>query len=507
MVFATTSPQLLLDLVSEVASRFAAPGDIVVKTSDVLQLMQRALGAHECSLWLVTPRGPVQVACAGESGATADELAPLIEIAEASHPQLAIHRLVQGNRLLGLLVVRGEVTDAPDRVAALRAIGSMLAPELLRAEQSRAAATDADVARRFGEQIIDALPLGLYVIDREYRVKAWNRKRESGMQGISRERALGKTIFEILHRAPAEKLRMEFDEVFRSGRTQQFDLESKIAGETRTYRISKIPMRLQEGGPVSHVITIGEDITDWTTARDRFVQSEKYAAVGQLASGVLHEVDAPLAEIARAAERISASLGGLDAAGIDVSKPQTELVAVEASVSRCRAIVEGLVQLSRVGQRGEGRRDVDLNQVVEQGLFLVQHHERFRSLQIDQTLSPVVGSVFANPDQLSQVLMALLSNAADASQPGGRVTIRTRPADAPYAALLEVIDEGCGISAENMSKIFEPFFTTKPPGTATGLGLTISHSIVAEHGGRLEVDSAVGAGSTFRIYLPAAEAL
>ena len=99
--------------------------------------------------------------------------------------------------------------------------------------------------------------------------------------------------------------------------------------------------------------------------------------------------------------------------------------------------------------------------------------------------------------------MALLINAADAMEESGQVTIRSRPADdAEAGVLVEVIDTGHGIPGADLPRIFEPFYTTKPPGRGTGLGLSICYGIVADHGGRIEVDSTVNAGSTFRIFLP-----
>ena len=143
----------------------------------------------------------------------------------------------------------------------------MLAPWLAHAERARQLEVEVALRtqqineqRRFIERIIDSLPVGLYVVDREYRIQAWNRKRETGMQGVSREEAIGRTIFEILHRQPSETLRKEFDDVFRTGRIQTMHLESTASGETRTFRISKIPMRLTDAG-VTHVIAIGEDVT------------------------------------------------------------------------------------------------------------------------------------------------------------------------------------------------------------------------------------------------------
>ena len=121
-------------------------------------------------------------------------------------------------------------------------------------------------------------------------------------------------------------------------------------------------------------------------------------------------------------------------------------------------------------------------------------------------LDPEVGvDVRANPEQLIQVFMALLINAADAMNDRGAITVRTRRGrDDGEGVIAEVVDEGTGIARSEVSKIFEPFYTTKAPGRGTGLGLSICYGIVAEHDGRIDVDTAPGKGSTFRIVFPAA---
>ena len=143
--------------------------------------------------------------------------------------------------------------------------------------------------------------------------------------------------------------------------------------------------------------------------------------------------------------------------------------------------------------------------VIEQTLFLLKHHARFKKLAVTTELSPAIADIIhGNPEQLVQVFMALLLNAVDAMEERGTVVLRTRIAPAENAIIAEVSDEGHGIPRSEVTKIFEPFYTTKPPGRGTGLGLSICYGIIAEHGGRIDVDSAAGRGSVFRITLPIA---
>jgi two-component system NtrC family sensor kinase len=430
-----------------------------------------------------------------------------VENPKASRHTVA-RRLVAMGQRIGVLAVARPSSMADDAGDVVAIVANLLAPELNHAEDvhrltGEVARTTKQVEteRRLTARIVDALPLGLYVIDRDYRVQAWNSNREMGHQGVSRDVAMGKLIFEVLHRQPADKLRADFDEVFKTGRMQQFNIDSDASGQRRTYRISKIPMRLEDG-VVTHVISIGEDITEWTTAQERWAQSEKLAAIGQLAAGVMHEINNPLATVAACAESLSLRIADLRAQGVDVSESTDEFTRIiDQEVQRCKRIIDGLLTFSR--PKSGDHQPTDLNAVVEQSIFLVKHHGRFRNVRLQTILDPLLEPVPANAEQLIQVMMALLINAADAMNEKGAITIRTRRgiSDAE-AAIAEVIDDGSGIPRTELPKIFEPFYTTKPPGRGTGLGLSVCYSIIAGHGGRIEVDSAVGAGSTFRIMLP-----
>jgi two-component system NtrC family sensor kinase len=288
-------------------------------------------------------------------------------------------------------------------------------------------------------------------------------------------------------------LRREFDEVFVTGRMQQFQMESKSSGEVRTYRLSKIPMR-DESQTVTHVITIGEDITDWVEARERVSQTEKLAAVGRLAAGIMHEINNPLATIAACAESMTLDVASLEGA------PEY-LKIIESEVQRCKHIIGGLLDFSR--PQPLQRQSLDVNGVAERALFLLKHHARFKQLKVEADLALNLPMVYASSEQLIQVLIALLMNAADAMTQHGRVIVRTRTdTETARTVTIEVQDEGTGIPRSQMARIFEPFYTTKEQGRGTGLGLAICYGIVAEHDGRIEVESEPGRGSTFRIVLP-----
>src|SRR5438094_39256 len=174
---------------------------------------------------------------------------------------------------------------------------------------------------------------------------------------------------------------------------------------------------------------------------------------------------------------------------------------IDAEVQRCRRIVESLLDFSR--PKGGDKKPTDVNGVVEQTLFLLKHHARFKRLTVVRELASGLPPVLGDHERLIQSFMALMLNAMDAMDSRGTLTVRSRiNPDRADEILLEFIDTGTGIKREDLPKIFEPFFTTKPQGRGTGLGLSICYGIIAEHRGRIDVESQIGVGSNFRVYLP-----
>lgn len=503
---ATHDGSASLRTISRIAATLATAQSLDDVVPGVLVHLATALDGEECVVWLAE-EGRLRPRWAhGDQRTTATDAAA---VSSGRAPDgVAGVRLVAGAQELGLVTIRTARPLDATAMMLLSTAADVLGPAVGHAEaagrlKSEVADRTAQIEqhRRLMAKIVDSLPLGLYVIDRDYRIQAWNRKRETGTLGVAREEAVGRSIFEILHRQSPELLRTEFEEVFTTGRLQQFTVETESMSGPRTYRLSKIPMRLDDG-EVTHAITIGEDITEWREAQDRIAQAEKLAAVGTLAAGVMHEINNPLATIAAAAEatmmRVVDEADALGALGADL---RDVLTLVESECHRCKRIVDSLLDLSRPKPVTKG--PVDVNAVIDRVLFLLKHHSRFKKLTVDLALDRAAATIVtADEEQLVQVFMALLLNAMDAMHEEGTVTLRTS-ADRTHV-VAEVVDRGIGIRRADLPRLFNPFFTTKAPGRGTGLGLAICYSIVTAHGGRIEVDSAPGEGSVFRILLPRA---
>ena len=469
----------------------------------VADRLRAGLGAQCVAIWFRDAQTGKFRAVGAPASSDGPRMVDSLENVPRDGPGVKL-RLEHEETVFGLLEARPDFGSGAREILAV--VGDMVAPFLAShalsadlAVEVAAQSREIDEQRRFISLIIDSLPVGLYVVDRDYRIKIWNRQREIGAPGLRRDEVVGRQVFEVLTRQPAEELRADFDRVFRTGEILQDELDVNLGGEARSFRLSKIPMRL-EGDEISHVITIGEDVTESRRIQGQIMQSEKLAAIGQLAAGVMHEINNPLATISACVAAIDGRLGAL----VDPEKTAVAeyLEIIDKEVDRCTRIVDGLLDFSRPKGKAKGR--VVLNSLVEETLFLLKHHQRFKRLALVKELDATLPATSGNAEQLTQVLMALLLNAVDAvDDRRGTLTVRTRRnANHPDEVMVEIEDNGVGIPRADQSKIFEPFYTTKPPGRGTGLGLSICYGIVEDHRGRIEVESQPGRGSIFRVFLP-----
>jgi two-component system NtrC family sensor kinase len=276
----------------------------------------------------------------------------------------------------------------------------------------------------------------------------------------------------------------------------------RVRGEIRyrdaqdSLRVGSVTMTpIVEEGRVTGCLGIVRDMTEERTLAEQLLQREKLAAVGQLVSGVAHELNNPLAGIM--------AFSQLMLAMSSASSPdqQDALVTIHKEAKRAAKIVSNLLIFAR--QRHPERTDADLNQVLQDTLELRRYSLRTHQIEVETDYDPELPLTWADAFQVQQVILNLLTNAEQAlrhHQGEKRITLRTRREGEFIVA--SVTDTGPGIPAEELDQIFNPFFTTKPVGEGTGLGLSISDAIIREHGGQIRVSSKVGEGATFTVELP-----
>jgi PAS domain S-box-containing protein len=334
--------------------------------------------------------------------------------------------------------------------------------------------------------LLSAAPVAILTFDREGTVQAVNAaaSRLLGLEGEGRSIRFDEMLLpgELAH--CSAKLSAAF-----TGVPQECHVRIRqVDGGTREAHIVAVP--LEERGGVRSVLALARDVTDEHVLRERVAHAEKMVALGQLVSGVAHEINNPLAGITALAEALA----------VEERDEGTEriLETIRREAGRAARIVQDLLLFSR--QRPLVRREVDLNEVVREVVAMAISAEATWALQLDPEL-PRVG---ADHDQVVQVVRNLVRNGEQAMNdrpgPAGRIRTWTER----DVVCVEVIDQGPGIAPDVLGRIFEPFFTTKAAGEGTGLGLSISHGIVRAHGGEIRAQNLPDGGARFWFELPRA---
>ena len=229
---------------------------------------------------------------------------------------------------------------------------------------------------------------------------------------------------------------------------------------------------------------------DLQQTREQLRHTERLAELGTLASGMAHEIGTPMNVILGRAEYL------MKRSQEETTKKGLETIV--AQVERITKIMNQLLVFAR--RRPIERRPMDLKQTVEDCLEVVQERFGRHGIKVETDFDAALPSVYADPDQMSQVLLNLVLNAVHAMPDGGTLRIGLKKAQKEVRVM--VTDTGHGISQTDLPKIFDPFFTTKEVGKGTGLGLTVVHGIIQEHGGSIAVESEPGRGTTFTLTLP-----
>ena len=352
-----------------------------------------------------------------------------------------------------------------------------------------------DEQKRFVEVVLETLPLGLYVLDRDLAVVSANREADSVLPRAPVERG---PFLDLVPSAQAATLLELLGSVLGEGLVRQTEEEVAVGSETRVFRFTAAPLRGPDRG-ISHAILLVEDITLPKRLERQMLLTERLTTAGRLVTGVAHEINNPLATIAGCAEALRERARVPELAELDAFKDfPSYLALIEEEAYRCKEFTGSLLRFVR--DPGSRRGPTDVNALVEKTLDLLRHQPRFAASELVTTFDRALPPVVANEGQLRQVFLGIAANALEAMEGRGRLIIRTvfRNGEAE----IEFQDAGPGVPPEILPRLFDPFFTTKPPGQGTGLGLAIAQGIVADHAGRIEVKSRPGEGAVFRVYLP-----
>jgi two-component system, NtrC family, sensor kinase len=347
--------------------------------------------------------------------------------------------------------------------------------------------------KRIWEQTFDAIPDGIIVHDHQMQIVRCN-AHAAEMMNLSPAETIGLSCADAFSRIFGERA-AAYHMGQSTGTASSFELQAE---DGRRYLVSVAPLD-QPTGSGGSVIT-WSDVTELSEMQEQLSRSRRLATVGQLAAGVAHEINNPLAAITTCAEATLRDLrASADTSVLADSREWTfYLEEIIRQALRCKAITRGLLDLSR--QRRPVRTTCDINALVAQSARVAQQRAQYEAINVSVGLDENVGEVATDANMVRQVLDNLLSNALDAVGSEGQITVQTMREGERVA--IEIADTGHGIAPELLVRIFDPFFTTKDPGKGSGLGLAICYTLAEALGGALTVESKQNAGSRFRLWLP-----
>ncbi|MFA5140910.1 MAG: ATP-binding protein [Elusimicrobiota bacterium] len=306
----------------------------------------------------------------------------------------------------------------------------------------------------------------------------------------TREEVLGRSTLELGVWAFTRQREDILEAICRDGRMRGVEFQVRSKGG-KVFSMLGSAEIVESGGQRLLLVT-AQDITEHKRSEQALVQAQRLMSVGQLAAGVAHEINNPLAALSGEIQWLQDKTRSLPV--------RRSLKFMERVSKRIADIVSKLLVFSRQSPV-DTREVVGVNALLEVALELLQRRLESAGVRVSRKLGKRLPSIRVDKGQIEQVLMNVLVNSLDAMPEGGRLTVVTRRQDGVVEIVVQ--DTGFGIPVDDLAKIFDPFFTTKPPGKGVGLGLSVSHGIVTNHGGRIEVESQEGKGTRVRIELPA----
>ena len=347
------------------------------------------------------------------------------------------------------------------------------------------------ISHKEWQDTFDGITDLIYITDTAFTIIKAN-KSFADFVGLSPQAVVRRKCYELLHKSdgpPRECPHTRSLQAQKPVRSEYVERQSN-----RTFMVTSFPF-FSEAGALIGAIVVAKDVTEVKEKEMRLIMSERLASLGQMASGIAHEINNPLAAIAGCAE-------GLQNRVLQ-NRYEREffsryLEIIQDEIKRCKTITTGM--LSFVRRTSDMRKPVDVGAVLARTMEIVDMQGRLKEVKVvakyGEDLPPVAG----NEGELRQVFLALITNALDAMGDRGRLEVEARKSG--DRLLVTIGDSGGGISEENLPKVFDPFFTTKAEKGGTGLGLSIGRKIIMNHGGAIDVSSEEDKGTLFTVALP-----
>jgi len=355
------------------------------------------------------------------------------------------------------------------------------------------------ILKNYLDRLVNSANELIVVVNRRREVKEYNQAIQD-LTGFSKNEVLNSDFLSTFQEPEGDKLKKALSNVFRGEPTE--NLEIRIPSRLR------VPVKaifnivpVQDGdGEVVNAIAVGQDLTRIKDLEHKVIQAEKLANLGQIAAGVAHELNNPLTSISVYARYLYQKFQEEGVDPLDIQR----LSRIIEGADRIQSFTKALTSYSRPSS--EEMQKVSLNMIVEEALSFCEYIMRKMEVDINTRLAKDLPQIYAISSQLQQVMINLITNACQAMVGIGRVGLlildtRFIP---PDIVVLTVQDNGAGMPEGDLAKIFEPFFSTKSEGKGTGLGLSIVKEIIENHGGRIEVQSAIGRGTSFMVEFPVA---
>ncbi|HEX6532057.1 MAG TPA: PAS domain S-box protein, partial [Nitrospira sp.] len=357
-----------------------------------------------------------------------------------------------------------------------------------------ASVVDITERKRAEEQFrvaVESAPHGMLMVDESGTIILLNAQIERQF-GYPREELLGRSVHILVPESSRGIHHSQCANFYQKPEPRPMGAGRELSGVRKDGQLISLeiglnPIRTAAG---IRVLVSVVDISDRKRIEEQLRRTEVLAELGTLASGMAHEIGTPMNVILGRAEFAMRR--------IDDERAKQSLATIVTQVERITKIMNQFLAFAR--RRPAERRPVGVRDIVEDSLEMLRERLARHHIQVVAEIPDDVPLVHADTDQMSQVLLNLFINALHAMPEGGTLRVTVKPR-ADVVALL-IADTGHGIPRENLGKIFTPFFTTKEVGKGTGLGLTVVHGIIEEHGGTIEVNSEPGQGTTFTILLP-----